>query len=580
MKLSEALRIINSSPKPNATKSTVFLAVGFMPLHLETFFKAHLIQQAEDKSVEVFVGTYNDLRGNLERARDSSCQSVASVIEWPDLDPRLGLRRLGGWGAGHVTDILSTIKRQASRLTILLDEIANHKPIALALPTLPLPPVGFTHHARAGKFELELRRLVDQIAITLAGNSNARIVNAQELNFRSSLGERLDVHSELQVGFPYTLTHASDVAEFLAILLNPEQSKKGLITDLDDTLWDGILGEVGISGISWNLESNTQIHGLYQQLVSGLGDSGALIAVASKNEGALVKEAFERDDMLLSPEQVFPFEVNWGRKSESICRILEKWNIGADAVVFVDDSPMEIAEVAASHPNIECLRFPKGDDQAVYALLMKLQNLFGKDFISAEDSLRRESLRQRNELNAAMDSADSLDAFLKDLHAELEFDWSRSNQDSRALELINKTNQFNLNGRRVDEGKWLELLQDTTGVLLEVSYRDKFGPLGKIAVLYGRLSEKYFSLDTWVMSCRAFSRRIEYACLQQVFDKLGVELVSFNYFETQRNGPVAGLLEEILGEKPSSGEILLSRQMFEKKCPPLFHSHKEYKDYG
>ena len=144
----------------------------------------------------------------------------------------------------------------------------------------------------------------------------------------------------------------------LADLIQPRPAKKGLITDLDDTLWRGLLGEEGVAGISWDLDRHSHIHALYQQTLRALAESGVLIAVASKNDPALVTEALARRDLLLPKDCLFPIEVNWKAKSQSVYRILEAWNINADAVVFVDDSPIELAEVQSLFPAIKCLRFP------------------------------------------------------------------------------------------------------------------------------------------------------------------------------------------------------------------------------
>ena len=140
--------------------------------------------------------------------------------------------------------------------------------------------------------------------------------------------------------------------------LFPAPPKKGIITDLDQTLWKGILGDAGVDGISWSLDGKSQAHALYQQVLASLADSGVLVAIASKNDPDLVEAALQRPDILLPPSQIFPMEVGWGVKSDAVGRILETWNIGADSVVFVDDSPMELAEVAEKYPGIECLRFP------------------------------------------------------------------------------------------------------------------------------------------------------------------------------------------------------------------------------
>ncbi len=128
-------------------------------------------------------------------------------------------------------------------------------------------------------------------AVSLAGFPRLRVLNAQYLDECSPPGARFDFKSEMIYGFPYKTAHASAIAEGLAALIQTATRKKGLITDLDDTLWSGILGEVGVEGISWHLDRKTQIHGIYQQFLASLSSAGVLIAIASKNEGALVKEA-------------------------------------------------------------------------------------------------------------------------------------------------------------------------------------------------------------------------------------------------------------------------------------------------
>ena len=262
------------------------------------------------------------------------------------------------------------------------------------------------------------------------------------------LRERLDVKSELLSGFPYKLGHASALASLLACLTRMPAPKKGLITDLDDTLWRGILGEVGIDGISWDLDHHSQMHAFYQRLLGALSTEGVLLAVASKNEPSLVQKAFNRKDLALSANSVFPMEVSWGPKSESVARILKTWNVGPDSVVFVDDSPLELAEVKASHPEIECIQFPTKDSAAIYELVFRLRDLFGKGSISQEDAIRLESIRRSHAGIPVYEAAKAAPTgFLEQLEADISFNFCKSPLDPRALELVNKTNQFNLNGK-------------------------------------------------------------------------------------------------------------------------------------
>jgi FkbH-like protein len=309
---------------------------------------------------------------------------------------------------------------------------------------------------------------------------------------------------------------------------------------------------------------------LYQLVLQALADSGVLLAVASKNDAALVQETFARLDLLIAANKIFPFEVSWGPKSEAVNRVLEAWNISADSIVFVDDNAMELAEVKARHPEAECLLFPAYDPQAVLALLARLRNLFGKGAPSKEDALRLETLRAgamaRKEVEAG-----GLSEFLRRAEAELSLSFAKDALDPRPVELINKTNQFNLNSRRIAESEWRARLESPDTFVMTASYRDKYGPLGKIGVITGGLAgDRTLRVDAWVMSCRAFARHIEYRCLAELYDEFNVDRIAFCFLPTERNGPLQDFFCELLGERPR-GPFYVSHEQFRSKCPVLFH---------
>jgi hypothetical protein len=143
--------------------------------------------------------------------------------------------------------------------------------------------------------------------------------------------------------------------------------------------------------------------------------------------------------------------------------------------------------------------------------------------------------------------------------------------DARALELVNKTNQFNLNGRRYSEAQWRRLLERPGAFLLRVAYEDRFGPLGTIAVAAGHGDAELLRVDAWVMSCRAFSRRTEYQTLRVLFERFGATSIVFDYMKTDRNGPLQEFFAELLGSSPPAGGIRLRGKDFEAACPPLHH---------
>jgi FkbH-like protein len=578
VKLIDALNLLKTPLPEGATPWPVALVCGFTPGHLETFLGAMLRRLAPHRRPLIQTGLFGDCLGNLNRLPNSAPESVVLIIEWSDLDPRLGLRYLGGWRTVALGDIVSTVSGRLSLFQHAIVKAAGKSPVVVCMPTLPLPPVSFETGHESGAFDLRLRELVWSFAACLPSIPRVRVVGTQRLDELSPLRDRLDVRAELSSGFPYRISHAATTAELLARLLVARPPKKGLISDLDDTLWKGILGEVGPQAISWDLDHHSQIHGLYQQLLNSLADAGVLIGVASKNEPQTVALAFERSDLIVNASSIFPIEAGWGPKSQSMERILAAWNISGDAAVFVDDSPMELDEVRSSHPGIECLQFPRTDEQAAYALLERLRDLFGKPAVNEEDGMRLASLRRAAELGRdALGSGPTSDRFLAEAEAEITVDFRKDPPDPRALELINKTNQFNLNGRRLTEGEWLSHLRDPEAFLLLASYKDKYGPLGKIAVVSGRKAGKALTVQQWVMSCRAFSRRIEHHCLRLLFDVMGVEQVSLGYLATPRNRLFNSFLAEYLEGDPTLG-ARITQDCLNTHCPSLYHKIKRLYD--
>ena len=539
----------------------VTLACGFTPLHLSTFLGAHMQQRLPGRRVQVSTGLYGDLAGRLESL--SQADGIALVIEWSDLDPRLSFRSTGAWGASAVNDILSSLPLVLQRIKAALETIPRTTPVAVCMPTLPLAPLFHTPGWEASEAELALDDILATFACELQSLPSVRVVNARRLAEESAPAQRFDLRSDLLTGLPYTIGHADAVAAALAQLLLPPPPKKGLITDLDDTLWSGLVGELGPAYVTWDLASHTARHGVYQKLLAAFAQEGVLVAVASKNDATVVQQALQRDDILIPASSLFPMEVHWNAKSGSVARILQTWNISADSVVFVDDSPLELAEVAAAHPGIECIQF------GGYEMLRRLRDLFGKSCLSEEDSLRASSIRRATEFNAASQTGSSPEDFLKSLNAVVSFDFPEE-PDARSMELVNKTNQFNLNGIRYTEAEWAKKLLLNDSLFVAVSYEDKFGPLGKIAVLQGQQRGRKLHLDVWVLSCRAFARRIEHQCLRMLFDRYAVDAIEFSFAKTAKNGPLIEFLSAV-----SACDGVLSRDQFQQSCPPLYHAVKD-----
>jgi FkbH-like protein len=570
MKLIDALNII-AKTAGDSIPFNVALVTGFTPLHLKTFLQAELQQLLPERRIVVNTGLFGDIPGTLTELNKSSLDAAAIVIEWEDLDARLGIRQLGGWDSSVLDDIVAQSQMRLAQFEALIRNLSGTFPITVCLPTLPLPPIFTTASWQASSQELSLREQLGSFSRVLSQNTSVRILSTGGLASLSPTENRLDVRAAWASGFPYQLTHGSALANLLSRLIQNPLAMKGLVTDLDNTLWSGIVGEVGPTGVYWDLDHHSQGHGLYQQFLSELASEGVLVAAASKNELSTVTGVFQRKDILLRTEQVFPLAVSWGSKARAISTILNQWNVGPESIVFVDDDPLEIAEVQEAHPQLTCLRFYPHDPQAIYDLLTRLRDLFGKSSISSEDKLRLESIRASSAFQNELTDADGFsEALLERAQAEVTFTTEKRGEDARALELVNKTNQFNLNGHRLTEADWHSYLVEEGTFFVTVSYADRFGSLGKIAAILGRRSVSTLHIDVWVMSCRAFARRIEYQTLMFIFTKFEVTSISFEYEQTARNGPFSKLVSELFAV-PTSTPYVLTREHFFAICPRLFH---------
>lgn len=551
LNLRDALNLATAQATTDeGTEYAIGLACSFTPLHLETFIRAYVLQRRSATSVRFESGIYGDLPGGLSQIGDTRTRACVAVVEWQDLDPRLGFRESVHAPFADVDDVCATARLRLDRLVVRLEDLGTRTPVALILPTLDLSAVygGTSHRLSVLKARLDLvlaefaERLVTAPGLSIVSNGNIADTHA---NMR-------DLRNDIRSGFPYSVDHASAVARAATDAILPWTAKKGLISDLDDTLWRGLVGEIGADEVTWDLDSGSHVHAMYQQLLATLAERGTLLAVASKNDPEVVQQALRRSDLLIDADLIYPVAASWRPKSAAIEEILGSWNIAATDAVFVDDNPMELAEVAAIFPGITTMQFPTQDPNAVADLLRGLMDLFWKESVTAEDRLRRTTLRSFVEVEGARTRAHDEPTFLRDLTAKITIETKGAEEQSRALELVNKTNQFNLNGRRVDETQWRDLCTRPGAIVWTASYEDRFGRLGIISVLAGIREGPTITVDCWVMSCRAFSRGVEHHLLRSLCEENGVEEILVDFVETERNGVVAATVDHFRAEADGS----------------------------
>ena len=544
MRIGEALEVIRGAPSIGS-EFKVLLACGFSPLHLQTFLRAHLQQRKQNHRVSVAVGAYGDLIGTIESARALQPDGIVVVLEWQDIDSRFAHRESGAWNRAFETEISTGRHDRMGRVETAIRRAADSTPVVVSLPALPLPPAFSANPWEASEAELRLREEVFALGRRLKQIPGVKIAKVAWTSEAGSGASSHDIKSDILLGFPLDTRYADRAAEAYARLLSPAPPLKGIITDLDNTLWHGIVGEIGPDAVRWDPATRYHLHGLYQKVLASLAEDGVLVAVASKNDPSVVAAAMGRSDLMLPADKIFPIEAGWGAKSDAVGRILRAWNILPEAVAFVDDTALELAEVSQAHPGITTVQFPTGDYPGVLAVLHELRGLFAKGYRTAEDDLRMASLRSGVMFHEQAATTGSNDAFLSSIQAVITFDFAAGYTTERALELINKTNQFNLNGRRYTQAEWMSEIEAPESFLAVAKYEDRFGPLGTIAVLQGQARDSEVRLNTWVMSCRAFSRRIEHQIVKILFETFEAERISFDFVPTPKNGPIREFLQSV-----------------------------------
>jgi FkbH-like protein len=247
-----------------------------------------------------------------------------------------------------------------------------------------------------------------------------------------------------------------------------------------------------------------------------LGRRGIIIAVCSKNDNANAIEAFEsHPEMVLRLNDIACFVANWDDKVANLRRIAERLNIGLDSIVFVDDSPFERDVVRRELPMVAVPELP--EDPAWYSRAIADAGYFEAVEITNEDLRRGEMYRANVEREASKVGATNLEDYLASLEMRLEHKPFDKTNLQRIVQLINKTNQFNLTTKRYTQEEVEGLIGAPDAITLQLRLFDRFGDNGIIAIIIARsVDSTSAALDTWLMSCRVLGRQVEQASLAVV----------------------------------------------------------------
>ncbi|HSH73285.1 MAG TPA: HAD-IIIC family phosphatase [Methylophilaceae bacterium] len=325
-------------------------------------------------------------------------------------------------------------------------------------------------------------------------------------------------------------------------------ARKCLVLDLDNTLWGGIVGEDGIHGVRIGQgDAESEAYAAFHFRLKALKDRGILLALCSKNNIDDIEEIFQlRTDMPLQLADFSARAISWQPKHIGLMDIAKQLNIGLDSLVFLDDSPTEIALIRDQLPQVESILLPADPSQFV-AVLDSLSS-FEKSAILADDvgkSRQYEAQAAREQLSV---SAGSMEDYLHSLQIQLNISDATSDDLLRVHQLFTKTNQFNVTTRRYTLGELDATLAELGHTLRIVSMRDRFGELGIIACYLLVEHGPTLDVDSLMMSCRAMGRGIETAIfnsIKQHFMALThLKTLTATFIKTSKNMPAAEFFKE------------------------------------
>lgn len=351
--------------------------------------------------------------------------------------------------------------------------------------------------------------------------------------------------NEAQKAMAEEIVHLSEVAA--------RTPKKVLLLDLDNTLWGGLAGENDHTPIKLSEDHEGLAYKNLQRVIAQMQSQGVILGIVSKNNEEDAMELIKNHPhMVLRPEAFAAKRINWQPKPENIREIAKELNLGLDSFVFWDDNPAERQLVKAVLPQVMVPDFPEKPEELAKAMAGVYRRYFEKETVTAEDLEKTKQYAQnamRKDLEAR---AVDFESYLKQLDMELICEDPLKNLE-RLVQLINKTNQFNLTTRRYDRQTLQGFLEDGRHRVFLYRVKDCFGDNGIVSAVIIRLPENFAPIiDTFVMSCRVMGRNLEYDILADVEEQLykeGYKSLIGEYLPTKKNKPVENLYETLGYEK-------------------------------
>ena len=380
-----------------------------------------------------------------------------------------------------------------------------------------------------------------QLLARMALHDNIQVITQTEIESVAG-AQRYDARRDALAHIPFSDAHFSSLALALSRRLHALRSPaaKVLVLDCDNTLWRGVVGEEGVDGIGL-----TPAYLALQTFAVAQQRKGVLLCLASKNSEADVLEVFaSRSDMHLQMADVVAHRINWLPKSTNLRALAQELNLGLDAFVFMDDNPLECAQMRAELPQVVTLQVPP---EAEIADWLGHVWAFDKQATTEEDARRTQMYRENAARRTLESNAGDIGEFLAALDLQVDIQSPQEDEWQRIEQLTQRTNQFNFTTRRRSVLE-LKALHAQGAQVLRVRVSDRFGDYGLVGVLIAQLHGEALVVDTFLLSCRVLGRGVEHAMLRNLGERartLGLASVDLELISSARNEPARAFVDSV-----------------------------------
>jgi amino acid adenylation domain-containing protein/FkbH-like protein/FkbM family methyltransferase len=395
-------------------------------------------------------------------------------------------------------------------------------------------------------------KLQEQLARDLQNTPSICLIKSQELLKTYPVQEYYDPYGDELGHIPYHPTFFTALGTILArkILALKSSPYKVIALDCDNTLWNGICGEDGVEGVKINAPFQA-----LQEFIIAQQTTGKLICLCSKNQPDEVFAVFEQHpDMLLKRNHLVNWRINWQEKSHNLQSLAEELQLGLDSFIFIDDNPVECAEVRANCPEVLTLQLPQASEK----IPQFLDHIWAFDQLQTtqEDQQRTNFYQQNIQRQRLQEDSLSFEDFLAQLNLEIEISPVQTEQLTRVAQLTQRTNQFNLTTIRRSESQIKQLCSSGELDCRGVKVKDRFGDYGLVGLLLFTVQENSLIVDTFLLSCRVLGRGVEHqilAYLGTIAQEKRLAKVELFYKPTPKNKPIwdflTGIEKGLLQEK-------------------------------